>query len=154
MPNFPVTPSKAEDLRRRMAALGITEGTLAEHFFCPNRGRARKKGAAVAVHLRHGPSQLEVRCQKSTSQPLNRFLARRALVRMLEKRAVGNSPLNPKQRTPLADETPEKHMMRMFTKGFEKDIAQPYPLPSQKLLGAGDLPPKLISVLGEREVSH
>ena len=154
MLRFPVSPSKSDDLRRQMAALKVTEGDLVEGFFCPSHGRMRRRGAKIGVHLRHEPSQLEVRCQKSTRQALNRFLARRMLVRLLEKRRAGRKGEGPRASfvsSPL--ETTEKHMLRMFTRSMEKDIAQPYALNSQNLLGAGNLPPKLIGILGERNGS-
>ncbi|MGY8689656.1 MAG: hypothetical protein ACKVHP_18215, partial [Verrucomicrobiales bacterium] len=53
----------------------------------------------------------------------------------------------------VGSETAAQHMHRMFTESFEKDIAQPYPLPATKLLGAGSLPRKLIGIMGERESS-
>ncbi len=159
MLRFPVSPSKSEDLRRRMAALKLEENDLRESFFCPNNGRFRKRGSQVGVHLRHGASGLEARCHRSTSQPLNRFLARRMLVRLLEKQREGRdgetrAKAKAKAKTGAnvpSRETPEQHMQRMFSRSFEKDIAQPYPIPSQKLLGAGNLPPRLIGILGERD---
>lgn len=148
MIRFPVSPSKAEDLRRRMAALCLAEDHFAERFFCPQHGRSAKRHAQTAVHLYHAASKTEVRCFKSTSQALNRFLARRMLVRQLEK--LNERPSRASKK-PTGDESSSQHMHRMFVQNFERDIAQPYPIPSQKLLGIGDLPRKLIGVLGERE---
>lgn len=148
MLRFPVSPSKADDLRLRMLALNIAENDLVERFFCPSSGRPRKRQAQVGVCLRHEPSGLEVSCQKFTSQALNRFIVRRKLVGALEKRQ--DKALPEKEYRPAEVETTAQHMQRMFLRSFERDIVQPYPVPSQKLLGAGNLPPKLIGILGER----
>lgn len=156
MKHYPVSPSKVDDLRRRMQALGLTEDAFEERFFCPNQGRLRKRGSQVAVRLRHLETNTTVSCQRSTSQSLNRFLARRMLVRQLEKRQdCTRSPISPLAPPPFSSspgESSAQHMHRMFARSFEKDIAQPYPIPSQKLLGAGEPPAKLIGILGEREI--
>ena len=160
MLRFPVSPGKADDLRRRMAALEMAEADLLERFYCPNHGRLKKRGAQLAVHLRHEPTGLEVRAFKSTSQALNRFLARRLLVRALEKAKEAKvlceepQPLAMPSAPTSGKESPVQHMHRMFTHSFEKDVAQPYPIPSQKLLGIGNLPKKLIGVMGERELGN
>lgn len=156
MLRFPVSAAKAEDLHRRMAALGLAERELVERFYCPQQGKGKKRSAQVGVHLRHEAMRLEVRSDRSASQPLNRFLARRMLVRMLEKRLgkddAGKGEAAKKGRAAAlgnAGETMEQHMHRMFVSNFEKDIAQPYPIASQKLLGAGELPRNLIGILGD-----
>jgi protein subunit release factor B len=41
------------------------------------------------VYLRHIPTGIEVKCQASRSQLLNRFLARRILVEKLERKILG-----------------------------------------------------------------
>ena len=151
MLRFPVSPRKVEDLRRRMAALELHESDFVERFFCPNLGRVGKRHAKIAVQLYHAASKTEVRCFKSTSQALNRFLARRLLVKHLEK-ANEQSDLTEKPRASSdGSGNPIQHMHRMFTQSFERDIAQPYPIPAQKLLGIGNLPAKLIGIHGERE---
>lgn len=151
MIRFPVSPSKAEDLRRRMDALGLQEGDFVERFFCANHGRARKRQAQIAVHLYHEASKTEIRCYRSTSQALNRFLARRMLVRQLEKIRDGDQASSKKRADHAASESRVNHMHRMFVQSFERDIAQPYSIPAQKLLGIGNLPSKLIGIHGERE---
>ena len=152
MLRFPVSAEKSEDLRKRMALLKLSESDFEERFFCPSHGRMRKRGAQIGVHLRHPETGQEVRCQKSSSQSLNRFFARRLLVGALEKcqgRRVNEPELNSKV---VPSENAEQHMHRMFMRSFERDVAQPYPMSSQKLLGVGNLPAKLIGILGEREM--
>ncbi len=153
MVRFPVSPSKAEDLRRRMDALGLQEADFAERFFCPNHGRVRKRHAQIAVHLYHEESKTEIRCYRSTSQALNRFLARRMLVRQLEKIRDDHQATSKKRASHIENESTTHHMHRMFVQSFERDIAQPYSIPAQKLLGTGNLPTKLIGIHGEREAT-
>ena len=155
MLSFPVSQSKVEDLRRRMQALGVVEGDMKEHFFSPNHGRLRNSKAAVAVLLRHGPSKREVRCDSTSSQILNRFIARRALVREMEKEIAqqeGRAEASD-NRPGLADERPEQHMARMFAKNYERDIAQPYPASRHTLLGDSGIPKVMIGILGETNSS-
>lgn len=91
-PMFPVTPQKAEALRRRMAELGIREEDLEESFV-----RARGKGgqhvnkASTAVQLLHRPTGLRVRCEEERSQALNRYRARQMLCDKLERKIHGEA---------------------------------------------------------------
>ena len=145
MLNFPVSPGKVEDLRRRMKALTILEGDLTEHFYSPNHGRLRKSRAAVAILLRHVPTGREVRCESTTNQRLNRFIARRALVRAIENEQNNE----PEDKLRPTDERPDQHMARMFAKSYERDVAQPYPAARHVLLGDSGIPKVMIGILGE-----
>lgn len=86
---FPVSEAKQADLQIRMQKLGITENDLAESFIHGSGAGGQKiNKTSVVVVIRHIPSGVEVRCQQSRSQALNRFLARRILVeKMAEKTA-------------------------------------------------------------------
>lgn len=90
MTGWPISPGKAEELQRRMQALGLREADLEERFI-----RARGPGGqhvnkvATCVWLRHRPTGIEVKAQQERSQGLNRFLARRRLVELLEERVLG-----------------------------------------------------------------
>lgn len=130
------------------------ESDLKERFFCPRRGRLRKNGAQTAVHLLHEPSGLGVSCQGSTSQALNRFVARRQLVCLLERRENGNvekaAPHSSDPNGGIA-ELPVQHMFRMFTRCYEKDVARPFPISATRLSGSVPFQPKLVRLMGERE---
>lgn len=85
MTKFPVSEAKEKDLSERMARLGLREEDLAEDFVRGSGAGGQKiNKTSVAVLLRHAKSGIEVRCQESRSQALNRFLARRLLVEKLE----------------------------------------------------------------------
>ena len=87
---FPVSPKKQQDLRTLMRRLGVTEDQLEETFIrSSGPGGQNVNKVATCVVLRHRPSGLEVRCQQERSQVLNRFLARRILLRRLEEERMG-----------------------------------------------------------------
>ena len=87
---FPVSPEKTAALAGRMAALGIREEDLEERFVrSGGKGGQNVNKVATCVALLHRPSALQVKCQTSRSQAMNRFLARRLLCEKLEARVRG-----------------------------------------------------------------
>lgn len=89
MAKFPVSETKEKDLLERMARLGLNENELTEDFIRGSGAGGQKiNKTSVVVLLRHERSGLEVRCQESRSQALNRFIARRILVEKLEERIL------------------------------------------------------------------
>jgi peptide chain release factor len=90
MSNFPVAAEKAGELARRMAELGVTEADLAETFVrSGGHGGQNVNKTATCVMLLHRPTGLQVKCQTTRQQGLNRFLARRLLLDKLEARRRG-----------------------------------------------------------------
>ena len=82
-----------------MADCGLREQDLNEKFIrSGGPGGQKVNKSATCVYLFHKPSELEVKMQKTRSQPLNRFYARRRLCELLEEKLLGNkSPTALKQ---------------------------------------------------------
>ncbi len=86
MLKFGVSEQKAEDLRQRMEALNIQEKDIEEKFIrSSGRGGQKVNKASTCVYLKHLPTGIEVKWMTERSQSLNRFMARRELVRRMER---------------------------------------------------------------------
>jgi peptide chain release factor len=87
---FPVSPEKETALLQRMASLGVREVDLEETFVrSGGHGGQNVNKTSTCVMLCHRPSGLQVRCQTTRHQGLNRFLARRLLLDKVEARQRG-----------------------------------------------------------------
>jgi len=87
---FGVTLEKERELRERMAAAGLREEDLEESFIrSGGPGGQKVNRSATCVRLLHRPSGLEVKMQRSRSQGINRFYARRRLCERLEAARLG-----------------------------------------------------------------
>ena len=85
MSAFPVSPEKETQLAQRMAALGVREADIDETFVrSGGHGGQNVNKTATCVMLFHHPTRLQVKCQTTRSQGLNRYLARRLLLDKIE----------------------------------------------------------------------
>ena len=83
---FPVRPEKQQELQERMDLLGIREEDLEEQYVrSAGRGGQKLNKTSSCVSLVHRPTGISVKCGKSRSQALNRFLARRLLADKMEE---------------------------------------------------------------------
>jgi peptide chain release factor len=90
MSAFPVHPEKEAQLARRMAALGLREVDIEEAFVrSGGHGGQNVNKTSTCVMLLHRPTGLQVKCQTTRQQGLNRFIARRLLLDKLEARQKG-----------------------------------------------------------------
>src|SRR5712691_11633530 len=85
MPLFPVSSEKESQLSQRMAALGVNEADLDETFVrSGGHGGQNVNKSSTCVMLLHRPTGLQVKCQTTRQQGLNRFIARRMLLDKIE----------------------------------------------------------------------
>ncbi|MEQ2008785.1 MAG: peptide chain release factor-like protein [Limisphaerales bacterium] len=69
-----------------MAALGVRESDIEESFVrSGGHGGQNVNKTSTCVMLVHRPTGLQVKCQKTRQQALNRFLARRLLLDKIER---------------------------------------------------------------------
>jgi protein subunit release factor B len=82
---FPISPDKEDQLTRRMVALGVREEDLDESFVrSGGHGGQNVNKTSTCVMLLHRPSGLQVKCQSTRQQGMNRFLARHLLLDKIE----------------------------------------------------------------------
>src|SRR5512140_1787511 len=87
---IPVRAEKEEQLSARMAALGVTEGELEETFVrSGGHGGQNVNKTSTCVMLLHRPTGLQVKCQTTRQQGLNRSIARRILLDKIEESKTG-----------------------------------------------------------------
>src|SRR5229473_6375084 len=78
-------PDKETQLAQRMASYGVREADLEETFVrSGGHGGQNVNKTSTCVMLVHRPTGLQVKCQNTRQQGLNRFLARRLLLDKIE----------------------------------------------------------------------
>ncbi len=84
---FDVSPSKVEELKARIARLGIDVAAIDEQFVRGSGPGGQKiNKTSSCVLLRYEPHGIVVRCQQDRRRSVNRFLALRELVDQVEMR--------------------------------------------------------------------
>lgn len=84
---FDVSPAKVEELRRRLAALGVDVAAIEEGFSRGSgKGGQKRHKTSSRVTLLYPPLELVVHCETDRRRTVNRFLALRELVDRIELR--------------------------------------------------------------------
>jgi protein subunit release factor B len=85
-----VGPEKIKQLEERMERLSLFDEDLSEKFIqASGKGGQKVNKTASAVYLVHHPSGVEVKCQRTRSQSLNRYYARVELCEKTEEQVLG-----------------------------------------------------------------
>ncbi len=90
MGKFAVSDTKEQALISLMDRLGIKEEQLEEKFIrgSGNGGQKINKTSSC-VYLKHLPTSIEIKCQRTRSQSLNRFHARMELCDKIQEQTEG-----------------------------------------------------------------
>lgn len=130
MSKFKVTLDKENALFSRMSALEIREEELLEKFIRGSGPGGQKiNKTSSTVYIFHEPSGIEVKCQRTRSQSLNRYYARVSLCDQIEERILGEKSKKEQEREKI------RRQKRKRSKRAKEKILKDKKKQSEKLAG-------------------
>jgi protein subunit release factor B len=94
-----INPARWDVLRQFMARMDVREEDLTEKFILGGGSGGQKiNKTSSCVYLRHAPTGIEIKCQRSRSRELNRYLARRELCLRIEENIRGEKSRRQQER--------------------------------------------------------
>lgn len=121
---------KWKDIAEWMGRLMIKEMDLVEKFILGSgKGGQKVNKTSSCVYLKHVPSGIEVKCQKTRSRDLNRIYARRELCERVEE-----GIFQEKSRKQMEREKIRRQKRRRSRRSKEKMLADKKILSSKKQL--------------------
>jgi protein subunit release factor B len=88
--DFGVSKNKEKSLTNEMLRFGICEKDIIENFTrSSGPGGQNVNKTSTCVYLKHIPTGIEIKCQRERSQALNRYIARKLLVKKIETSILG-----------------------------------------------------------------
>ncbi|MDR0977752.1 MAG: peptide chain release factor-like protein [Endomicrobium sp.] len=91
MKDFGVSLKKQTDLNKIFERYSVKESDIYEKFVHSHgKGGQNVNKTSTAVYLKYLPMGIEVKCHTGRTQGLNRFLARRLLIKKIEMKLLGN----------------------------------------------------------------
>lgn len=90
MPDFGVGQDKKKALDEKMSSLGVNTEDIIEKFIrSAGPGGQKVNKTSTCVYLKHVPTGIEVKCRRERSQALNRYIARKLLLKKIESHILG-----------------------------------------------------------------
>ncbi|MCD6413140.1 MAG: peptide chain release factor-like protein [Elusimicrobia bacterium] len=136
-----VSPEKIAQLKKKFRKLKIREENISEKFIkSQGPGGQKVNKTSTCVFLKHRPSGIAVKCQKSRSQALNRFLARRILAEKIEQKILGAKSAKMKEISKIRRQK-RKRSKRAKEKilKLKKIVAEKKKLRAKPILEANDI---------------